>query len=328
MNFTDPENRDLFPTGTSVSDSKAWMFSLIRQVSDFIREWKHPTTRVEVTATPIEVRELWSRKRNHVPELLSLLAHVLVVTILVISSVVSYMNPKPVADKSGLIAPFALSLPTSSDRPGGGGGGMRAPTPASRGVLPRPAAFQLVPPTPIIVNMSPEVAAVPTIIDVVLPTIANRNMILQMGDPNGVSGPPSGGPGSDQGIGGGNDHGVGDAKGPYRPGPGSGPGGQQMPTIVAIGAGGATPPSCPIPATEPAYTDDARKGRIQGTVILDAVVNRDGSVTVNGIVQRLGYGLDDEASRFVTKTFRCKPGIYQGQPVATPIRINMNFHLY
>ena len=328
MTFTDPENRDLFPTRTSVSDSRAWMFSLIRQLRDFIREWKTPSPRAEITATPLEVRELWSRRQIHIPGLLSLLAHVLVVTILITSSLVTYIRPKTISDASVLVDDFRLSLPAAANRLGGGGGGMRAPTPASQGALPRAAAFQLVPPTPIIVNMNPELTAVPTIMDVVLPTIANRNLILQMGDPNGVSGPPSGGPGSDGGIGGGSNHGVGNAKGPYPPGPGTGPGGQPVPDLVYVGAGGATPPSCPIPATEPEYTDDARKGRIQGTLVLDVIVNKDGSVTVNGVVQRLGFGLDDEASRFVAKNFKCKPGVYQGQPVATPVRINMNFHLY
>jgi TonB family protein len=327
MKTPNPENRNLFPTRTSVSDSASWITSLFRQVRDFIREWKNPSPRVKVTAAPVEVPEIWSRKQNFIPGILSLLAHVVFVTIAITYSLVSYFQPKSISLRSESVDHFALSLPTTSDRSGGGGGGMKAPTPASQGVLPRAAAFQLVPPTPIIVNMNPELAAVPTIIDLVLPTSANRNLLLQMGDPNGVSGPPSGGPGSEQGIGDGSDHGIGPGNGPYRPGPGSGPGGPG-PGIVAIGIGGATPPSCPIPSTEPEYTDDARKAHIQGTVVLDVVVNRDGSVTVNGILQRLGYGLDDEASRFVAKNFKCRPGVYQGQPVATPVRINMNFHLY
>jgi TonB family protein len=327
MKSNDPEDPKLFSIGTSVSDSKTWIFSLIRQMREYIREWRNPTPRPEITAAPVEVGEIWSKNRNHIPGLLSLLAHVSVVAIALTLSVASVMKPKPAVDTSVLINPFPLSLPRFSSQTGGGGGGMRAPTPASRGVLPQAAAFQLVPPTPMIVNMNPELMAVPTIIDVVLPTVTNRSVILQMGDPNAVSGPPSGGPGTNNGIGGGTNGGVGDKNGPYGPGPGNGPGGQGPP-VVSIGAGGATPPSCPIPATEPNYTDDARKGRVQGTVSLDVVVNRDGTVTVNRIAQKLGYGLDDEASRFVSKNFRCKPGTYQGQAVATAVRIDVNFHLY
>jgi TonB family protein len=242
-------------------------------------------------------------------------------------SVVPYVKPKPIADNSVLLEPFALSAPRSGIRSGGGGGGMRSATQASKGVLPRAAEFQLVPPTPIIANMAPELMAEPTIIDVVLPNISNRNMILQLGDPNGLPGPPSGGRGINGGIGDGKDGGIGNRNGPFGPGNGNGPGGPGNP-IVSIGAGGATPPSCPIPATEPNYTDDARKGHIQGKVVLDVIVNKDGTVTVSRIAQKIGYGLDDEASRFVTQSFRCKPGIYQGQAVATPVRIDVNFHLY
>ncbi|HET9130253.1 MAG TPA: energy transducer TonB [Terriglobia bacterium] len=330
MKPTHPENRNLFPTGTSVSDPTSWINSLFHQMQDFVREWKNPSPRVEITSEPVDVQEIWSSRKNFVPGLLSLLVHVVLVTVAITYSLLSFIHPKSISLSSEPVTDFALTLPTASNQAGGGGGGMRAPTPASQGVLPTVAAFQLVPPTPINVNMNPELAAVPTIIDVVLPAVTNRPVLLQMGDPNGVSGPPSGGPGSDQGIGDGNDHGIGTGNGPHRPGPGSGPGGPGRPGqgTVAIGNGGATPPSCPIPSTEPEYTDDARKAHIQGTVVLDVVVNSDGSVTVNGIIQRLGYGLDDEASRFVAKNFKCKPGVYQGQPVATPIRINMNFHLY
>jgi len=327
MKSNDSENPRVFTTGTSVSDSKPWVFSLVRQMREFFKEWKTPTPRAEITAAPVEVKEIWSRKQNQIPGFLSLVVHAVVLTIAITSSVVTTIKPKTIVDSSVLLSPPDLLLPRSDTRSGGGGGGMKSPTPASRGVLPRAAAFQLVPPTPFVMLITSELMAQPTIVDAVLPTVINQNLILQLGDPNGLPGPPSGGPGKDGGIGEGNDHGVGDKSGPYGPGPGNGPGGPGNP-IVTIGKGGASPPSCPLPSTEPNYTDDARKGRIQGTVVLDVIVNRDGTVTVNRIAQRLGYGLDDEASRFVAKSFHCKPGTYQGQAVATPVRIDVNFHLY
>jgi protein TonB len=327
MKSNDPENSKLFATGTSLSDSRAWIFSLTKQLRDFFREWWTPSPAIVITAVPVEVGELWSKKQNHIPGLLSLLAHVVLITVAIAFSVVSYIKPKPIAETSVLVDPFTLSPPGSSIRSGGGGGGMRALTRASKGVLPRAAEFQLVPPAPIIMNMNPALVAEPTIIDVALTSIANRNLILQLGDPNGIPGPPSGGPGKNGGIGDGNDHGIGNKNGPYGPGPGNGPGGPDN-TIVNIGKGGASPPSCPIPTSEPNYTDDARRGHVQGTVVLNVIVNKDGSVSVLDIAQKLGYGLDAEASQFVARSFRCKPGIYQGQPVATPVRIDVNFHLY
>jgi len=321
-----PEDEKVLTTGTRISDSSAWMFSLIHQARDAFREWRTPSPRAEITATPLEVRELWSKRQIHIPGLLSLLAHIVVVGIVIATSVVSYVKPKPANGNSVLIDRFTLTLPSVGIRPGGGGGGMRSPTHASIGALPELAQFQLVPPSPIIMNMAPELVAVPTIVSAELPNLTTRNLLLQMGDPNGVSGPPSGGSGKNGGIGDGNNGGVGDGAGPFGPGSGRGPGPANP--VVFIGNGGASPPSCPIPATEPNYTDDARKAHVQGTVSLDVIVNKDGSVSVSNIARKLGFGLDDEASRFVSKAFRCRPGTYQGQPVATPVRIDVNFHLY
>src|SRR6185436_13217114 len=97
---------------------------------------------------------------------------------------------------------------------GGGGGGMRRPTPASIGVLPRFADKQLVPPDPEPPkNPRPELIVEPTI---VAPELASLRQVplLNIGDPNGVMGPPSGGPGKNGGIGAGEDGGVGDRTGP------------------------------------------------------------------------------------------------------------------
>jgi periplasmic protein TonB len=328
MKPSTPEDEKVFTTGTRVSDSRAWMFSLVHQAREAFREWRTPSPRAEITATPLEVGELWSKRRIHIPGLLSLLAHIVVVAIVLATSVVSYVKPKPVSENSVMLDRLTFSPPSSGIRTGGGGGGMRSPTDASRGVLPDLAQYQIVPPTPIVVNMAPELAVVPTIVSAELPTLTNRNLLLQMGDPNGVSGPPSGGPGKNNGIGDGDGGGVGSKNGPFGPGPGNGPGASPASPVVFIGLGGASPPSCPLPATEPNYTDDARKARIQGTVSLDVIVNKDGSVTVSNVARKLGYGLDDEASRFVSKHFRCKPGVFQGQSVATPVRIDVNFHLY
>jgi len=327
MNSSKPDDEKVLTTGTRVSDSRAWMFSLIHQARDAFREWRTPSPQAEITATPLEVPELWSKREIHIPGLLSLLAHIVVVAIVIATSVVSYVKPKTVFENSVMLDRLTYSPPLLGNRPGGGGGGMRSSTPASQGALPELAKFQIVPPTPIIVNMAPELSVVPTILSAELPNLTTRNLLLQMGDPNGVSGPPSGGGGKGGGIGEGENGGVGDKNGPFGPGPARGPGGSSDP-VVFIGDGGATPPSCPIPATEPNYTDDARKARVQGTVALDVVVNKDGTITVSNFARKLGYGLDEEASRFVSKNFRCRPGIFQGQSVATPIRIDVNFHLY
>src|SRR5882672_10270731 len=117
MKSNDSENDRVFTTGTSVSDSKAWVFSLIRQIRESFREWRTPSPRAEITAVPLEVRELWTKKENHIPGMLSLLAHIVVLTIALTYSVASYIRPKATAEDSVLLSQYALTSPTSGARP-------------------------------------------------------------------------------------------------------------------------------------------------------------------------------------------------------------------
>lgn len=364
MEPNDSKERGIFTTGTSISDSNAWFLSLIRQIRQFrtdrntphatvtaqadptaldklvdppspivslfrsiigiFNDWRHPR-HIEMTATPIEVADLWSKKENHIPGLLSVFIYVGVISALLVYSEVSAKWLKPVAitalDTDTIV--LAPPPPTAPKSGGGGGGGNRSPLPASKGELPRISTIQLVPPTPIITNFAPELVAEPTIIGTPTPRLG----LMALGDPNGVVGPPSAGPGTGGGIGTGDGHGVGSGTGGGN-GPGSGGGSGGGTYRIGKGEGMASAPSCPLPNTEPNYTDDARKAHIQGTVSLDVVVNKDGTMKVQKVASKLGYGLDDEASRFVEKYFKCKPGQFQGQAVATQARIDVNFHLY
>src|SRR5439155_24390309 len=86
---------------------------------------------------------------------------------------------------------------------------------------------QLVPPAPEVKNMAPELIAEPTI---VAPQLSNLPQIslLPLGDPEGIPGPPSAGPGWDGGIGTGKRHGVGPSDGASAgPGERAGTGGEK-----------------------------------------------------------------------------------------------------
>jgi TonB family protein len=207
---------------------------------------------------------------------------------------------------------------------GGGGGGTKAPTPASKGVLPKAADKQFVPPTPIITKAEPYLMAEPTIVAPQLANLLPVTDLLHMGDPNGLVGPPSAGEGTGGGIGAGTGHGVGTGDGPGA-GPGSG-GGFGGGVFRVGGAGGASAPTCPV-QPEPNYSDDARKAHIQGTVVLDSIIQKDGTIDVTGVSRSLGYGLDDEAKK-VLKKWKCNPGKREGQAVAVQLQIVINFHLY
>jgi TonB family protein len=90
--------------------------------------------------------------------------------------------------------------------------------------------------------------------------------------------------------------------------------------------GRASAPTCPV-QPEPNYTDEARGAHIQGTVVLDAIIQKDGTIDVNKVERSLGYGLDAEAEK-VLKKWKCNPGKLNGQPVAVQLQIVINFHLY
>lgn len=225
---------------------------------------------------------------------------------------------KPVTLVSRDIGRYLPSVPR--EKQGGGGGGTRSGTAASLGRLPRAAARQFTPPVAKFENLNPQLPMEPTLAvsaEIVLPAIN----LPRFGDPNGVSGPPSGGRGSGGGIGDGEGTGVGDSHGSgYGPGPGGGG--------VAGGGGfaGAITEPVLLWKTEPEYTDEARRARIQGTVVLHIEVDTRGQPQNITVRQSLGLGLDERAIEAVRR-WRFRPGYRDGKPWVTAAMIQVNFRL-
>jgi periplasmic protein TonB len=200
---------------------------------------------------------------------------------------------------------------------GGGGGGARAPMDASKGKLPMPAPRQFTPPRvdPI---TDPKLSMTPTIIapdDV--PNIQANNY----GDPLSHLGIPSNGIGSGGGIGSGADGGVGSGHGAgVGPGTGGGFGGGAF----RIG-GGVSAPSV-LSKVEPEYSEEARKAKWQGTVVLSVTVDELGRPKNIRVLRSLGLGLDQKAIEAVSQ-WRFKPGLKDGKPVPVMASIEVNFRL-
>ena len=77
---------------------------------------------------------------------------------------------------------------------------------------------------------------------------------------------------------------------------------------------------------EPVYTLVARQARIQGTVLLQAIVTRDGGIQILRVIRPLGYGLEESAAEALSKwTFH--PATLMGQPVNVTLFIEVNFNL-
>lgn len=76
----------------------------------------------------------------------------------------------------------------------------------------------------------------------------------------------------------------------------------------------------------PQYTEIARKARIQGVVIVQAVVSKEGIVEDVKILKGLPMGLDRAAKDAVSK-WRFKPATLNGKPVDVYYNLTVNFTL-
>ena len=86
----------------------------------------------------------------------------------------------------------------------------------------------------------------------------------------------------------------------------------------------------PLRKVEPQYTEEARKARLQGSVILEVEVRPGGTVDPDSItvIQGLGMGLDEKAIE-VVQQWTFKPAYKDGKPmgVAMPVAVQVEFRL-
>jgi|KBSMisStandDraft_5_1062788.scaffolds.fasta_scaffold61331_3 TonB family protein len=296
--------------------------SLLASLKQVIVDRFHPA-KVMTSATPIEVKDIWSKDDFRHTRWLSLVVHAVIIALLVIPPAITRTFPST----ETIVTLYTRSVPLilNSNRmdqaksAGGGGGGRKALTPPTKGVPPRGADRQIVPPMVEVKNLSPELVVESTVIAPDLQSL--RPLDLQIGDPNGVVGPLSAGPGTGGGVGIGDGTGVGPGKGP---GVGPGEGGNFGGSVFQIG-GGVTPPVV-LTQIQPEYSDDARKARVQGTVELVIIVQIDGSARVERVVNSPGYGLDQRAIEAISR-WKFLPGKKDGVPVPTRIGVAVNFSL-
>jgi periplasmic protein TonB len=266
-----------------------------------------------------------NRSSKSLPWLLSIAVHAGIVGVALVPWS-SERITRPKLNKTEVVVytpkdnPSTMQLPGRSG--GGGGGGKHELTRASRGVLPRGADRQLAPPNPEQTkNLDPRLIVEPTIVAPQLTQLPQLTL-LNLGDPNGVSGPPSSGTGDGGGIGDrGKGRGVGDSEGP---GTGPGKGGGCCDGTFVVG-GDVSAPTV-IYRVEPEYSEEARRARYQGTVVLQAVIRRDGKVDTIHLVRTLGFGLDQNAIEAL-KQWRFHPAMKDGVPVDSTLNIEVRFNL-
>jgi TonB family protein len=323
--LTEEEMRQTSTMRDLEETSLPWYRTLFQNLKDTLFPPKLPP--LELTSRPVQVKELFGRDEYRSrSQMMSVLVHVGVVAL---AFLVGTNKTVQNAVKSSMtlvqppdIDPYMPKMQVKKQAMGGGGGGGdRSPLPASKGKLPRPDLKQFTPPMAVVNNPAPRLVMEPTIIappDAVLPNVNMPNY----GDPFAkAGGPPSNGPGSGGGIGSGSGGGVGSGKGGgFGPGEGGGFGGGAF----RIGGGVSAP--VPIFKVEPEYSEEARKAKFQGTVLLAIVVDESGKTTNVRVVRALGMGLDEKAIEAVMK-WRFRPGYKDGKAVPVMANVEVNFRL-
>jgi TonB family protein len=199
---------------------------------------------------------------------------------------------------------YEPKLPAATDEASGGGG--MKDKPARHGAAPQFARKQFVAPAMSIPN--PKLPVVPTI-NAPAPQIASD----EYGDPLSKFDQSGLGVGSGTGLG----NGAGDG---YGPGRGGGIGGG------AYRIGGDVSAPVLISKTEPEYSEEARKAKYSGSVLLTIVVDQQGVPRDIKVTRPLGLGLDERAIEAVRK-WRFRPGIKNGRPVAVQAQVEVSFRL-
>jgi len=301
-----------------------WYRSFIQNIKDLVNPPKLPP--LEVTSKPVAVKEIWGlygrQKRSFIMSTgFQVCIVVLLFTVFSSKAVQNQVKQAVTLIMPADIDPYQPKMaPKKQAMGGGGGGGDRSPLPASKGRLPKASLRQFTPPMAVINNPNPRLTMEPTIIappDVVLP---NVNM-AQYGDPLAKLGPASNGTGSGGGIGSGSGGGVGSGKGGgFGPGEGGGVGGG----VYKVG-GGVSQPTL-LMKVEPEYSEEARKAKYQGVVLLYVEVDASGKATNIRVSKSLGLGLDEKAIEAVKK-WKFKPGYKDGKPVTVAATIEVNFRL-
>lgn len=201
---------------------------------------------------------------------------------------------------------------------GGGGGGDASKLKASAGTPPKASLQpQIVPPTVEIPKVQAKITAAPTIVaDLKFP------QTNQVGDPLSKLMIPSNGTGVGSGIGSGTGGGIGAGSGG---GLGSGSGGNFGGGLFHVGNGVTAP--IPIYQPDPDYSDEARKAKYQGTVVLTVIVGTDGRVHSPRVIRSLGMGLDEKAQEKVL-VWKFKPATKDQRPVPVEVNVEVTFNLY
>jgi protein TonB len=204
--------------------------------------------------------------------------------------------------------PPPLKLPPAAQK-AGGGGGQHDLAPVSHGAPPKMSPLPQILPPKIRVDQ-PKLPVAPTIVGQV--KMADSKM--DMGMPTGTGPAVSMGNGHGSGIG----SGTGDGAGP---GSGGGAGGG----VYHVGGGVSAPVI--IRNVDPEFSEEARKAKFSGNVMVSLIIDENGNATHVRVVRGVGMGLDENAIAAVRQD-KFRPAMKDGKPVKVQLNMEVNFQIF
>lgn len=193
----------------------------------------------------------------------------------------------------------------------GGGGGQKGPTPVTKGNPPQFKPEQLNPPKAPVENAK---LTPPVTVDVDPNIKMAKSDVPNFGMPNSPLVGMSLGNGKGSGIGSGNGNGLG-------PGSGGNIGGG----LRRIGGGVSAP--VVLFAPEPEFSEEARKAKVAGNVLVYLQVDTSGHPTHVRVLRGIGLGLDEKAMEAV-RQYKFRPAMENGHPVAVEMNVEVNFQIF
>jgi len=285
--------------------------SLLSNVRDVFFPKKLPPLVLE--STPIPVIDRMAVKRDPVSTIISTVINFSILAI-VLWYAARKLNiispPKPM--ELSIVDPLPPPKAPPKAQTMGGGGGQPDKAPVSKGNPPKFSPEQLNPPK------APPLEEPKIHIDPTIDVDPNLKMAhvdtLNIGMPNSPNVGTSLGNGHGGGIGSGNGNGMG-------PGSGGNTGGG----VRRIG-GGVSPPQV-LFAPEPEFSEEARKAKVAGNVLVYLQVDTSGHPTHVRVLRGIGLGLDEKAMEAV-RQYKFKPAMENGHPVIVEMNVEVNFQIF
>ena len=286
-----------------MSEQRIGLFSRLRASLEALFALRLTSAeRLQYAADPFNIfsDEQSARKPLWVAAILALLFHILLFLMVFPSFAPDILIPsQQVLMLQQLAKPTALA---------GGGDIVEAAPPKPTVPKPERPVVPIPDPTP----NAPEPILKKEITEV--PELVTEIADLNIGDINAPPGPP--------GRGGRGRRSAGQGSGPVE---GTGPATGDGSGVYTLGGGISNP--VPLQKTTPSYTDAAIKAKVQGVVILQAIIRSNGRVDNFKVLRGLGYGLEEKAIQEIATNWRFRPGTLNGKPVDVLATIEVQFNL-